>query len=1185
MDFNAKYDRKSYLDFLSTQLLPEDFKPTDEQIMPGFTMDRIQNIVQIGRCDSLELIIYEIRHKSENDPRVTLSRETFKLLAELGNPRALVLFVSKNSDNYRLSLVTVDLEWDEGSRVKKIYSNPRRYSFLLGPEAKIHTVQEYLIKPGRLKGFEDLKNRFSIEVVNKEFYTLIAMRFTDLVGGSRKIGSKKYEQKGSLVLPVGNDEQKRKEFAVRLIGRLVFCWFLKKKHSVAGVPLVPDDILSLKVAKGKSSYYHFVLEPLFFETLNKKKDDRHKKYKIDSWGTIPFLNGGLFTQHNDDHYTPDDFQGISPRGDVKVPDEWLHSLLEIFEIYNFTIDESTSVDVELSIDPEMLGRIFENLLAEINPETGETARKATGSYYTPRPIVDYMVDQSLKQYLLTQTQLPENKIDSLLDYAKEAAEAKLTDNQVEIITDVLHKIKVLDPACGSGAFPMGILQKILLILQKVDPDSRKWKKLILAGISDPTARNVLSNKFKSETWQYIHKLGVIQNSIYGVDIQPIAAEISKLRVFLSLIVDETVNDDKDNRGIEPLPNLKFKFVCGNSLIDKFMGRIIKTGSSVQTESKRIIDKLTGLKADFFSAEKEEGKVGYNLKILQCKLELAEQLLADLRDTSKFTDNLFGSEAQTKKEKKEKKEAIIKQCQAKSLNKAIENTKIDINKLIAKPQVELTEVEQLETKHFKESFIWKMDFAEIFAEKNGFDIVISNPPYVGEKGHKEMFREIKKGNLSNYYQGKMDLFYFFFHLALNLGKQNSNIAFITTNYYPTATGANKLRQDFKKRSILKYLINFNELRIFESALGQHNMITILEKSHNEEAIAKTCISKQHGIATAEALQRIVIGSDLETQYYSGKQEDLYDGPEYYIRLTKGSETSGDPIQGILGNMKRQGSTLGIMCNVNTGIMGGCDYISKRNINYCSIHERTQKEINLGDGVFVLDDQNEVDERVINKIKHSGYLHRFYKNSDIKRYRTNNKTSKHIIFSAKDNIAYDNLDIKNHLNKFKCILEKNRSINNENIEHFPFLRRGTAHQHIFKSPKIVAPQRSTRNTFGYNEVPWYASADVYFITEKDKSVFLKYVLALLNSKLYYQWLYHRGKRKGETLELYQKPLSEIPIKIISKTEQEAFISIVDKILTKKENGEDTTAEEARIDIMVYKLYGLTKEESAIVENSGS
>ncbi len=279
-----------------------------------------------------------------------------------------------------------------------------------------------------------------------------------------------------------------------------------------------------------------------------------------------------------------------------------------------------------------------------------------------------------------------------------------------------------------------------------------------------------------------------------------------------------------------------------------------------------------------------------------------------------------------------------------------------------------------------------------------------------------------------------------------------------------------------------------------------MITILEKEQDEKAIVQTCITQRQGFATYEMLQQILNGSDKETAYRKIPQNDLYDGDEHYIRLTGSSETSGNPTEVILGKVKRQGTELSIICNANTGIMGGCDYISQRNINYCSIQEKTKRDINIGDGVFVLDDENERDKSDIKNISNSGYLYKFYKNSNIERYHTNNKTSKHIIFSSKDNGAYKNFHIKNHLDKFKGILEKNREINNENKKFFPFLRRGTAHQYIFESPKIVAPQRSPLNTFGYNEIPWYASADVYFITEKDKSVLLKYVLALLNSKLY-------------------------------------------------------------------------------------
>jgi hypothetical protein len=245
MNFQAPYNRKAYIDFFRDSLLSEDFQQSSENISPGFSAQYTRQVTKIGRSNSLDLTVYEIRHVSENDPRVSLSKESFRLLADYGQKRALVLFVSQAPSNYRLSLVTIDLKWEEGKRPTKEYSNPRRLSFFLGPDAKIHTPQQYLLKPGRVKDFDDIKKRFSIEVVNKDFYTEIAKLFTKLTGGKRKIGSKTFEIKtGSLIFP-SPDDTKRKEFAVRLIGRIVFCWFLKKKRSGQNVPLLPEELLSI----------------------------------------------------------------------------------------------------------------------------------------------------------------------------------------------------------------------------------------------------------------------------------------------------------------------------------------------------------------------------------------------------------------------------------------------------------------------------------------------------------------------------------------------------------------------------------------------------------------------------------------------------------------------------------------------------------------------------------------------------------------------------------------------------------------------------------------------------------------------------------------------------------------------------------------------------------------------------
>ncbi|RQW05355.1 hypothetical protein EH223_05175 [candidate division KSB1 bacterium] len=621
MNFQSPYDRESFLGFCSTRFFPEDFFIADEAVAPSFQTTFTKDIALIGTCPSLELHVYEIRHASENDPRIGLSKETFRLMAEYMVSRALVIFYSKTSDNYRLSLITLDYHIQDGKLTKE-FSNPRRYSFFLGQQAKVHTPNQFLFKLGRIKDFDDLQKRFSVEVVNKEFYNKIAVLFTELVGGERKIGRNTIQKSGSLRLPgkpIETNHQLYQEFAVRLIGRLVFCWFLKKKSSNGGPPLVDDACLSSAAVNEHPNYYHSILEPLFFAVLNTPMEERHEFVK-ETFVNTPFLNGGLFEPHDDDFYAVDSLQHVSKHlNTLKIPDDWFKKLFDVFEIYNFTIDENTTVDIELSIDPEMLGRIFENLLAEINPETGETARKATGSYYTPRPIVEYMVDESLKQYLKTKTDIADDALDKLLSYSDDV---ELTPAQNDAIVNALDDLKALDPACGSGAFPMGLLQKMLLILQKVDPDAKQWQQRTLDSIPDPTFRSLIMQKFGSDKdlWDFSRKLGIIRKSIYGVDIQPIAVEISKLRVFLSLVVDEKVDDSKSNRGIEHLPNLEFKFIAANTLIG-----LPDVGMASFSESDQILDELKRLRESYFTSS-GANKKEIEHKFISKQKELAQEVI-------------------------------------------------------------------------------------------------------------------------------------------------------------------------------------------------------------------------------------------------------------------------------------------------------------------------------------------------------------------------------------------------------------------------------------------------------------------------------------------------------------------------------------------------------------------------------
>jgi len=587
MRFDQTYNQQDFLNFLGT-FLPDDFVEKEEDIV--IKKDRYKEITKariLGFSESLDLHVLEMDHSHEHDSRIAIATDAFKVLADHWIHKALVVFKNKDSENYRLSYLTISLDLNDKNRAVKRYSNARRYSFYLGVNAKIKTPEQQLIKKGKVKDAEDLLSRFSVEVVNKQFYLEVAKFFDELVSSEDQ----------NLTLPgvSQSDTNTRKSFAVRLIGRTMFCWFLKQKKSDNG-QLIPDGLLSSKIVT--DNYYHNTLEPLFFGVLNTSIESRD--IRSDLFDKVPYLNGGLFNPQSDDYYELDRGTFASKHiNTLKISDSWFRGFFELLETYNFTIDENTVFDQELSVDPEMLGRIFENLLAEINPETGSSERKRTGSFYTPRQIVEYMVDQSLIEYLKTKTGLEEKKLSALVSYdLTDDTEYPLNDSGKEAIINAVESLKILDPACGSGAYPIGALQKIVYVLQQIDPDCKMWLEQKLKGVPELYKQKII-NEVKSNPFDYTRKLDVIKNSIFGVDIQPIAVDVSRLRCFLTLVVESEVDDAKPNRGIEPLPNLDFKFVCANTLIG-----LPKSQSNNLFEDHSGIIELSKVMSEYFSCNSQ-----------------------------------------------------------------------------------------------------------------------------------------------------------------------------------------------------------------------------------------------------------------------------------------------------------------------------------------------------------------------------------------------------------------------------------------------------------------------------------------------------------------------------------------------------------------------------------------------------
>ncbi len=769
MNLQERYNRDTYLGFLRT------FVPGFKQDIRAVAAEKLavtQEAHFLGESEELDLSVFEITHTSSTDARVSLSMDGFKLMKTSATYRALIVYRSENSEDWRFSLMTTTPDLVEKGKVVRKLSNPRRFSFFLGPNAKINTPKRFLIKEGSIRDFADLQGRFSLEVVNKEFYKQISEKFTQLVGGKLGTGKKQKIYEPLMKLPSqAPTSQVNMQFGVRLIGRIIFCWFLREKKSKNNLSLMPAELLSSGAVLKNSYYYHSILEPIFFEVLNKEQRSRREEFSGESYSLIPYLNGGLFSPHEDDYYKRPNGEQSLYHNTLVIPDSWLNELFEILETYNFTIDENTSFDEELSIDPEMLGRIFENLLAEINPETGVSARKSTGSYYTPRVIVDYMVDESLLLYLQEHTKVPEEKLRAVVSYdLSDDAEYKLTEEEKKLVVQSLGKLKLLDPACGSGAFPIGALQKIVFILQQIDPDGKHWLQKQLEN-AHPEFRRDIEKKFSNRELDFLRKLGIIRKCIFGVDIQPIATEIARLRCFLTLIVDERIDDEAENRGIKPLPNLDFKFVTANSLVG--LPKFDDTTQTAMFDNHEKIDELKIIRDQYFNA--------YGIEREQLKTEFVTA-------QKKLVDQLVEEHGYI---------GVVK----------------------AKLTQSLTSWEPFTHK----SSSW-FDPEWMFG-LNGFDIVIANPPYVQFQKLDLQLRNILREHAN--YESQSDLWYFFVYKAFDLLRNNGKLTLIVSNYFLQAGHGGTLRKFITDNLKLVSLTDFVGSHVFEN-VGIHNLIVIMEK---------------------------------------------------------------------------------------------------------------------------------------------------------------------------------------------------------------------------------------------------------------------------------------------------------------------------------------------------------------------
>ncbi|MYF36065.1 MAG: hypothetical protein F4226_04530 [Synechococcus sp. SB0678_bin_12] len=673
-------------------------------------------------------------------------------------------------------------------------------------------------KPGNFDGLlAALLASLDTQELNKRFYK-------DLFGWfNRAVAEARFPANQKRTLPP-------QEHVLRLITRLLFVWFIKEKGLVAEELFIEEQVRSLlknyDLAQG-DSYYRAVLQNLFFATLNTEISQRgfsarrqtthrdfsryrHQEEMADPESLLalfkqtPFINGGLFDCLDSfdatgaGGYRIDCFSdNPGHRNLLSVPNRLFFAadgLVSIFNRYKFTVEENTPVEQEVALDPELLGKVFENLLAAINPETRETARRQTGSYYTPRLVVDTMVEEALVAALAAKApphdgdrDWLQERLRYLLDYEDAFNDARelFEDAEAEATVGAIAGLKVLDPAVGSGAFPMGILHKLTLALQRLDPDNTRWQALQKerAGARanaafetrDQQERDAelldISQTFQRYSGDFGRKLYLIQNSIFGVDIQPVACQIAKLRFFISLAIEQQPNNDPSaNYGVKPLPNLETRFVAADTLRGLKKPSQMKIGYT--REVYNLQAKLATNREKYFHANTRSIKMACRRKDAKIRQQLASHLQAEFH-------YLAASAAQLA-----------------TWNPYDQNTKTD----------------------------W-FDAEYMFGVANGFDVVIGNPPYnqLQEDGGKlgKLYKDA--GYVTFARTG--DIYQLFYERGCRmLRAQIGILAYITSNSWLKAEYGKKTRRYLAQKHTPTALLELGK-DVFESAIVDSSILLL------------------------------------------------------------------------------------------------------------------------------------------------------------------------------------------------------------------------------------------------------------------------------------------------------------------------------------------------------------------------
>jgi len=1144
-----------------------------------------------------------------------------------GLPLQGIFFFYDKDGFFRLSLVTGSVA---GRSFR--FSEAKRQSFFVDPNKPNNTLRSRLLP--QIKTFANLKEAFSVESLTKDFYQKLFVWYEWATSDASGASLPEFFKDG-----LSNREAVNLSI-IRLITRLMFTWFLRQKD------IVPHTLFDEEELSGiikefdpgsmmQDSYYRCILQNLFFATFNCQLDKRsfmpksyHGKnsghnvktlyryenelvdsavFKDEIMARIPFLNCALFDcldkkereQDGGREYYWDGFSD-HPQKRAHLPNGLFFDeekgILPLFNAYEFTIDENNADDCDIALDPELLGKVFENLLSAYNPETSETARKATGSFYTPREIVDYMVESSLQKYLKTKVPaLSEAELDNLFDKEKIGEALPFSDELAVAVRDALYECKMLDPACGSGAFPMGILHCMVRLFDRLDPRNLDLSRRLLAKYREEKSQiygseeeiqeriNALDSQMRDGQLypDYARKLYLIENCIYGADIQPIAAQISKLRFFISLLCDQLRKNRDENAancGLLSLPNLEAKFVCADTL--KALPKNDGVFDMLETaEIKQLRERLQKNRHQIFRARTASRKQ----ELKEKDLEIRDAIRAEVNARLTTPDETLIAEQEAVIARLRQERVAVAQVNMKRRAKPVQQSlfgipsrdtgyeeydanairRNDIDSGIASAQ-RIIEKELEKASEGNASSVNELarlvaswdpydqnacspffDAAWMFNLKDGFDIVIGNPPYVqlqkddgrcGKKYENEGFATFCKG---------ADLYCLFTELGERLLRPKGILTYIMPNKWLVVDYGRPLRR-FLLQYRLQELLNFGDVQFFENAA---NCVCILMYSREEQAESFKALSLNRKTFSGSFLADVRTKASRYPMTGLGADGWSIKDANHLKIMTK--------LNGIEKKLKE------LPIEIYRGVLTG-----------------------YNDAFYI--DEEKKNELIAKDAKSAEVIVPLLRGKDVDAFFTSPSGIYMIgTFPALHLDIDDYPSVKDHLLSFgKERLEQSGAKGSrKKTRNLWFETQDSiAYHESFARPKIVYPNMTSKFPFCYDDSGVATNQKCFIMTGDGDTQFLKALTAILNSKLAKLWIWYTCPELiGGTRELSKVYFEKFPVCPIPSERQQTLAAYVDRIIAEKraDAQADTSSLEAELDKLVYQLYGLTEEEYGFVE----